>query len=198
MVLPESNHEVFRWVIHSLIRSQIELKREQDEEVNVYLAHLLLFLADPSYQQWAWGYVREYDSSVYDTAVGHVQHEDLVRKYFTYKVNADHLLISLGIFQNLGKIRGGVRRFYEQQPEIYIGRGKAYYDFAAEFNHQIYRRRTAVEEVLHKLSFSFQEYLKVLAHMRSSYFDFVERIPGEDFARWLKQLNDLEEKQGEK
>ncbi len=190
----ERDHEVFRFVIHALIRSQVELRKDQDEEVNVYLAHLLLFLASPSYQQWALGYVRKEDSSVYDKAMGQVHPEDLVRKYFTYKVNADYLLTSLGIFQNLGKIKGGVRRFYEQKPEIYIGRGKAYYDFAAEYNHQIYRRKTALEEILHKLSFSFEEYLQVLTYMRSSYFDFVERIPGEEFTRWLRQMENGEGK----
>ena len=191
----ERDNEVFRFVIGALIRSQVDLRKDQDEEVNVYLAHLLLFLADPSYQQWAGGYVREYDSSVYDQAIGQARPEDTVRKYFTYKVNADYLLTSLGIFQNLGKVRGGIRRFYEQEPEIYIGRGKAYYDFAAEFNHQIYRRKTTVEEVLHKLSFSFEGYLKILVHMRSSYLDFVHRIPEGDFTQWLRQMEKGEGKQ---
>lgn len=196
MFLRERENEVLRFVIRLLIRSQVELRKDQDEEVNVYLAHLLLFLADPAYQQWVRGYVKEYDSSVYDKAIGQVQPEDLARKYFTYKVNADYLLTSLGIFQNLGKIRGGARRFYEQEPGIYIGRGKAYYDFAAEYNHQIYRRKTTLEEVLHKLSFSFEEYLKILTYMRSSYFDFVKRIPEGEFTKWFRQLENGEGKQG--
>ena len=183
MFLQERENEIFRFVVRALIRSQMELGKDQNEEVNVYLAHLLLFLADPSYQQWASRFVREYDTSVYEEALG-----DRVHKYFTYKLNADYLLTSLGIFKNLGRVRGANRRFYEQTPEIYMGRGKAYYNFAAEYNHQIYRRKTTIEEVLHKLSFSFEEYLKVLTHMRSSYFDFVKRIPEEEFTKWFRQL----------
>ena len=160
----------------------MELKREQDEEINVYLAHLLFFLRDPVYQKWASGYVRQYETSVYDTAL----EKDRVHQYFTYKLNADYLLTSLGIFQNLGKPRGAFRRFYEQTPEIYIGRGKAYYDRAAEYHHQIYRQQTTLGKILHRLSLSFEEYVNVLSYMRSAYFDLIKRISEEDLASILK------------
>ena len=137
--LPRYNdHDAaYRFLVCSLVRSQMELKREQDEGVNVYLAHLLT---------------------------------------------------SLGIFQNLGKPRGAFRRFYEQTPAIYMGRGKAYYDLSAEYHRKIYRQRTTLEEILHKLAFYFEEYVRILAYMRSSYFDFVQRISGEDFERLLRRL----------
>ena len=164
----------------------MELKREQDEEVNVYLAHLLLLLADPLYQEWVSSYVSKHDTSVYQKGC---ELSDRVRKYFTYKLNADYLLTSLGIFQNLGKPHGAFRRFYEQEPKIYIGRGKAYYGMAADYNHQIYRRRTTLETVFEKLSFSFEEYVRILSYMRSAYLDFVQSIPDDDFTRFIQQLN---------
>lgn len=179
------NNDAYRFLVCSLVRSQMELNREQDEGVNVYLAHLLVVLINPTYLHWALGYVSEYDSDVFNK-VERVQ--DHVCHYLTYKFNADHLLISLGIFQNLGKPHGGVRRFYEQTPEIYMGRGKAYYDLAAEYHHQIYRQRTTLEEILHKLAFYFEEYVRILAYMRSTYFDFVQRISREDFEQLLQRL----------
>jgi hypothetical protein len=181
------NNDAYRFLVCSLVRSQMELKREQDEGVNVYLAHLLVLLTKPTYLEWALGYVSGYDTDVFNKAE---QTEDRICHYLTYKFNADHLLTSLGIFQNLGKPHGGGRRFYEQTPEIYMGRGKAYYDLAAEYHHKIYRQRTTLEEILHKLAFYFEEYVRVLAYMRSTYFDFVQRISGEDFKRLLRQLKD--------
>ncbi|MBI1976423.1 MAG: hypothetical protein HYS56_02830 [Candidatus Omnitrophica bacterium] len=178
-------NELFQFLIRSLLCSQLELKREQDDEVNVYLAHLLFYLMDPRYRQWTSRYIQKYDSAVYRQV--EQAEQDRVRKYFIYKLNADHLLTSLGIFQNLGNPRGTFRRFYEQRPEIYVGRGKAYYSMAARYNHQIHRRPTTVEEVLDRLAFSFEDYVKVLAHMRSGYLDFIRRVSQEDIAQWVRQ-----------
>ncbi len=181
----DNDNDACRFLVCSLVRAQMELKQEQDEGVNVYLAHLLVVLTNPTYLQWALGYVSEYDSDVFSKVE---QIQDHVCQYLTYKFNADHLLTSLGIFQNLGKPRGAFRRFYEQTPAIYMGRGKAYYDLAAEYYRKIYRQRTALEEILHKLAFYFEKYVRILAHMRSTYFDFVQRISPADFARWIREL----------
>lgn len=182
---PEGENQIFSFIVRSLIRSQIELKKEQDEMVNVYLARLLLFLADPAYQQWTSTFIKEYDTALSEEIK---EREDRVQKYFLYKVNADHLLTSLGIFHNLGNPRGAQRRFYEPKPTLFIGRGKAYYGMAAEYNHQIYHQHTAVEEVLQKLSSAFEEYVRVLSYLRSTYLDFVRKVSEEDLARFIRQL----------
>ena len=188
----ESSNEIFRFVLHTLLRSEDDLKREKDEEVNLYLAQILLGLTDPLYQQWSAGYVKEHDSSVFQSAE---EFPDRVHKYLLYKLNADYLLTSLGIFQNIGRPRGAYPRFYEQGPHIYMGRGKAYYGMAAEYNHQIYRHPTSVQEILQKLSRSFEDYVRILAYIRSTYFDFVRRISKQDLINFAQQLKLYEREQ---
>ena len=65
---------------------------------------------------------------------------------------------------------------------------------AAEYNHQIYRQRTALEEILQKLSNYFEDYVRILSYMRSAYLDFAPRISDEDLSRFTRQLKDYEKK----
>jgi hypothetical protein len=68
-----------------------------DEDVNVYLAHLLDSVIRPENVERARRYLSPYDTEVFRRLASS---KDARLKYTIYKTNADFLLISLGIFDS--------------------------------------------------------------------------------------------------
>src|SRR5206468_4153799 len=111
-----------------------------DEDVNVYLAHLLHSFVNPEYVEQSRRFLSKYDTDVFRRLA---QSTDARLKYQIYKTNADFLLVSIGIFDNPAAGAASPRR---QQPaeEAYIGRGKTYYHFAYSYSQQMHRRSEGV------------------------------------------------------
>ena len=59
---------------------------------------------------------------------------------------------------------------------MYVGRGETYYELAASYGRALTRRQTAAIEVLEKLSGGFAGYVTILNHLRSHYFNLIERV----------------------
>jgi hypothetical protein len=171
-----------------------------DEDVNIYLAHLLLAFSLPDYQALTRRYLNLNASDLMELVD---QSQDKVMRYFIYKVNADYLLVHLGIFHDLASAPADFFRKSERQ---FVEMGQSYYEQASEYNHQIYRKHTAVGEVLEKLSHHFGDYKKILEVMRSEFFHMMKKIssvescpPRESFEDLGKLLScvELEYKQNE-
>jgi hypothetical protein len=145
-----------------------------DEDVNVYLAHLLHSFINPDYIEQSKKYLSKYDADVFKR----LSHSTDARlKYAIYKTNADFLLVSIGIFDNpLAPTSTPQRAHPAPAEEAYIGRGKTYYHFAYTYSQQVHRKNQGVSEVLEKLSVGFEKYIKILSHMRGEYLDLVQRF----------------------
>jgi hypothetical protein len=141
-----------------------------DEDVNVYLAHLLHSFLNPEYVEQSRKYLSKYDADVFRRLQTST---DARLKYAIYKTNADFLLISIGIFDQPMNAQGEKVKPAE---EAYVGRGKTYYHFAYSYSQQIHRRNAGISEVLEKLSVGFEKYLKILSHMRGEYLDLGRRL----------------------
>lgn len=186
--LPTMGRELrpsYLFMMKCLLYSRMETglvsnKDYYDEDVNVYIAHLLNSFIDPGYVDRARSFLSKYDTEVF-RRLG--ESRDARLKYTLYKTNADFLLVSLGIFDNPAACAGpgepcsGPGRS-ESPPveEADIGRGRAYYRFAYSYSQQIHGRNTAVTEVLEKLSVGFDKYLRILAHMRGEYLNLVRSL----------------------
>lgn len=152
-----------------------------DEDVNVYLAHLLNSFSDPEYVENSRQYLHRYDHEVFRRLQ---RSTDARLKYVIYKTNADFLLVSIGIFDNprqwladrFPAVKAERPRPNEPTEEASIGRGKTYYHFAYTYSQQVNRRHPAVTEVLEKLAVGFDRYIKVLSHMRGEYLDLVRSL----------------------
>jgi len=145
-----------------------------DEDVNVYLAHLLHSFINPDYVEESKKYLSKYDADVFKRLSNST---DARLKYSIYKTNADFLLVSIGIFDNpLAPTASASRSKAAPAEEAYIGRGKTYYHFAYTYSQQIHRKNQGVSEVLEKLSVGFEKYIKILSHMRGEYLDLVQRF----------------------
>ena len=153
-----------------------------DEDVNVYIAHLLNSFIHPDFLERAQPYLSKYDSEVFQRLS---TSKDARLKYMLYKTNADFLLISLGIFDNPEAALAESGANYAARPDrahllpsedARIGRGRTYYQFAYSYSQQIHGKNRAMTEVLEKLSLGFDNYLRILAHMRGEYMDLLSRL----------------------
>jgi hypothetical protein len=167
-----------QFMMRCLLESRTTLGLPSDDEsehdVNIYLTHLLCAYGDPQYCLRVGGYISAYDSSVFERAQRSPSHRF---RYTVYKINADHLLMSIGVFQNPeGRPTESLPAAFRRSAETFVGRGKTYYDFASTYSQRVFGNSSGVTDVLGKLSENFQHYVRLLGQMRSEYFDFVERM----------------------
>jgi len=146
----------YYFMINCLLYSRMEtgLVSNQDfydEDVNVYLAHLLHSFINPEYVEQSKRFLSKYDTDVFRRLSNST---DSRLKYLIYKTNADFLLISIGIFDN-PMVPAGPRAKVQPSEEAYIGRGKTYYHFAYSYAQQVHRKNQGVADVLEKLSVGF-------------------------------------------
>jgi hypothetical protein len=166
----------YHFMINCLLYSRMEtgLVSNQDfydEDVNVYLAHLLHSFINPEYVEQSRKFLSRYDTDVFRRLA---HSSDARLKYLIYKTNADFLLVSIGLFDQPAAPQGGRR--HQPSEEAYIGRGKTYYHFAYSYSQQMHRKNQGVSEVLEKLSVGFDKYLRILSHMRGEYLDLMKRL----------------------
>jgi hypothetical protein len=157
-----------------------------DEDVNIYLANLLLSFMNPNYHRQAVKYLSRYDTSLFEK----IQSSSDVRlKYTIYKTNADFLLISIGIFKNPRAMRPGSNPVFRNSEEAYMGRGKAYYQFAYTYSQSMFKKPAAISEVLEKLSRGFEQYVEILSHMRGEYFNILDRLGNGEIFRLERSID---------
>jgi len=178
---PDSRREIepnFFFMMNCLLYSRLETgytsnRDYYDEDVNMYLANLLTSFMNPEYHRRTRKYLSRYDSTLFEKIKDST---DVRLKYTIYKTNADFLLISIGIFRNPEGSRPDSVPMFHNSEEAYMGRGKAYYQFAYTYSQSMFRKPTAITEVLEKLSRGFEHYVEILSHMRGEYFNILERL----------------------
>jgi hypothetical protein len=173
----ERSHTYF-FMMNNLLYSRIDSGFPSndeyfDEDVNVYLAGLLASLIDPASQAAAGRYIRTYDVQLFELVESM---QNSYSKFQAYKANADFLIVSIGIFDNPVRMRPRSVPYMSIPREKYIGRGMTYYHLAQSYCRETYRRNTALEAVLGKLSSGFAKYLRILSLMRSEYLNMYRKI----------------------
>jgi hypothetical protein len=168
------------FVLDSLLKSRIECGFESsaehhDENVNVYLVHLLSSLVEAP-ATGALAAPRDID--VFEKVR---RSQDARFKCEVYRTHADQLLVATGIFSETPYVEREGRRTYDGLAQDRIGRGKAYYRFASTFHGRTGARTSALALVLARLSDHFERYVDVLFHMRGEYFHLYERLREDDF-----------------
>jgi len=170
------------FMVHGLLSSRVQTgmsdEDRPEEDVNIYLAHLLSEYLRPQHSLRIQEYVSHYDSSVFER----VRTSTNTRfRYTVYKANADHILMMMGVFHNPGGGRPSTlpRRIDD---ETVLGRGRAYYDYAFTYSRCLHGRSSAITGVLGKLAFGFERYLRLLMHLRGEYLNLIDHLsPGDLF-----------------
>lgn len=174
----------FGAIMEMLLRTRLKLNLDKDqgiydEDVNAYLAGVLMSYIDPAYLQAVAEVLCKYEFDVHQAIV---RTPDRVRAYWVYKVNADDLLVTLGIFRKL---------WQEAQGEL--DRLKRYYANASEYQKRIYGKATAVGEIQTKLSAGPERYLAILSEARSDYLHFVEHLGAVELSEFSRRLEVFEQ-----
>lgn len=162
---------------------------EFDEDVNVYLAHLLFAVSLPEYYDITDSYLAEGSSGLMQMVQ---ETEDPVVKYYIYKVNADHLLVHTTIFDDLSA--GHRHRFFKSSPKYYRELAKLYYEQATILHQKIYRQKTGVKEVLGKIARHFKDYQNLLRLVRAQYFGYFDKFRERAFKGLAQEINRYEQR----
>ena len=191
--IPGSQPEgTFGAILEILLKARLELRMDSnlqlyDEDVNAYLGGVLVSYIDSKYLLAISEVLSKYDVDIYQAVVR--AGLDHVQRYRIYKVNADDLLVSLGIFHRL---------WQEQKSEVI--RIKQYYTCASECQKRIYGKSTAVAEIQTKLAEGTERYLRILSQARKDYLRFIQQIESEqlgDLARRVGKELPIQAKQDE-
>ncbi|MBI3317251.1 MAG: hypothetical protein HYZ85_04535 [Candidatus Omnitrophica bacterium] len=158
-----------------------------DEDVNIYMAHLLFAVSLPEYREMAEPYLSVDTSDILRWVRAT---EDRTIRYFIFKVNADHLLIHSSIFDDLNHRPS--QKIFKRSQKHFAELAKLYYDQAAAYHKRIYRRRTGVGEVLEKLSHYFEAYQGLLKVVRREYFSFVTSFRDQAFHHFMNEMKTFE------
>ncbi|MDH3256769.1 MAG: hypothetical protein OEM27_04070 [Nitrospinota bacterium] len=149
-----------------------------DEDVNQYITLTLAELANPEILPLINKYLVGLESDIGREAIGF---EDRAKKYLAYKVNADFLLLNLGLFHSDSNLLG----------DAYFDKGETYYYSAASSLKAIKGGRSGLSDVMEKLSERFGKYVEILRAMKNqheNYFSFHVRIPDAELKQFEHEL----------
>ena len=170
------------FVLDSLLKSRVDCgfesrENKYDEDVNVYLVHLLSQLvAGPGLSQMAADRALDVFARVSDSM-------DLRHKSVVYRTTADQLLITTSLFTQTPFAEQNGQRVFQPGAWDQIERGKEYYRYAAAYQERLPSGSPTMPHVLNSLSRQFENYVQVLFHMRGEYFHLFERIKEDQLQR---------------
>ena len=170
---------LFFFMFNAFLQARIDTGNESDadEEVNLYMAHLMHSVVDGRF----YGRCAEsLASSPVDVHQKVSQDETPRHKMRVYRTNADHRLVAFGLFDG----DGSHRSFYRQScaPGDPLGEAQQYYSWAALFGKRLPAKYGGLALALEKLAERFDTYREVIGHMRAEYFGLIHRLSaGETF-----------------
>jgi hypothetical protein len=167
-------------LLHSRVNTGLESNTEfYDEDVNVYLAHLLNAHVDPKYLARTSACIAVGDA---DLRLMIAETTNDRQRFRIYKANADYLLMAVAVFDIFEDHHYNRLAAFHISKDTYIGRAATYYELASSYASKLKWGSNALSDVLHKLSFGIDSYIKILSHLRGEYLDFIRRYsPGELF-----------------
>lgn len=192
----EDRESAIYFLLESILKSKDQthgIKRSFsfDEDVNIYLAHLLFAVSLPEYHDMADPFLSNNPQEVFEWVR---ETDDPMLRYFIFKVNADHLLIQSTIFNpdpaiaNRFTVKKNGR---EEKNEGHLA-AILYYNQAARCHAGVYDKKTGVGEVLGKIAGQFDIYAHVLTGVKEDYFKFIDCFREQAFQHFLVKMNAYE------
>ncbi len=191
-ITKQERDSAIRYLLNAIIKCRSESNFPSnyytyDEDVNVYMAHLLFAVSLPEYHEMAEPYLSTDTSDILRWVRAT---EDRTIRYFIFKVNADHLLMHTAVFDDLNnKVR---KKIFSRSSKHHQEVAKLYYEQAAAYHKRIYRKRTGVGDVLMKLAQYFDQYQEVLKKVRREYFHFVTSFKDQAFDQFMGEVRSYE------
>jgi hypothetical protein len=191
-ITQQERDSAIRYLLNAIMKSRKESHFPSnyytfDEDVNVYLAHLLFAVSLPEYHDMAEPYLSLETSDILRWVQAT---EDRTIRYFIFKVNADHLLIHSAIFDDIGHKPDS--KFFKKSQKHFRELAQLYYEQAAHYHTRIYRKRTGVGEVLTKIAKYFDQYQNLLRLVRRDYFNFMSGFRDQAFSQFMNEVQRYE------
>lgn len=176
-------------LLHSRVHTGIESNSSvPDEDVNVYLAHLLNAHIDPRYLERVSQYIAPDEPSLHRMVDGSA---DQRYRYMVYKSTADFLLMSVAVFDRFEARRYNRLSAFHTPKDAYIGRAASYYALAASQATQLERGARAVSVTLRKIADGMDGYVKILSYMRGQYLGFIHRYSSGEMFHLDRTIEDI-------
>lgn len=178
----------FFFVLNAYRHSKIDRKLESvdDEEVNVYMAHLLHSLVDGRF------YIDNRELLAATPADVFEKGEEIDsnhHKLKVYRANADHRFISFGLFSGFGGHRSRYSA-HQRTNETCLEQAQQFYSWAALFCSRLPRKYRGLSTTLAKIADQFEIYLDILAHMGSKYFNLLRQITAGELFHLEREINE--------
>lgn len=176
-------------LLHSRVHTGIESNSEvYDEDVNVYLAHLLNAHIDPRYLARVSCRIAQHDAELFRMIS---DCGDDRQRYELYRSNADFLLMSVAIFDVFECKHSNRLSPFRIRKDVYVARAAAYYALASSYAAKLRRGATAMSETLAKLSNGIDSYVKILSYMRGQYLDFIKRYSDGEIFHLERSIDEI-------
>ena len=192
----EDRESAIHFLLESILKAKdrphgLSRKLSFDEDVNIYLAHLLFAISLPEYHDMADPFLSTNTDEVFEWVR---ETEDPMLRYFIFKVNADHLLVQSTIFNpnpQLAKRFSFKKDVKEETSEERLA-AILYYNQASRCHAGVYDKKTGVGEVLGKIAGQFDVYRHILTGVKEDYFKFIECFREQAFQQFLVKLSGYE------
>ena len=192
----EDRESAIYFLLESILKAKdqshgLTRKLSFDEDVNIYLAHLLFAISLPEYHDMADPFL---STNAHDVFEWVRETDDPMLRYFIFKVNADHLLVQSTIFNPGASLAKRFSLKKEVKDEANEERLAAilYYNQASRCHAGVYDKKTGVGEVLGKIAGQFDVYRHVLSGVKEDYFKFIECFREQAFRHFLVKLSTYE------
>ena len=131
-----------------------------DEDVNQYITLILSDLVKGRSQTLINKYIVSMDVDAGQTVV---EASERSKKFIIYRINADYVLLNLGLLRSDTNILG----------DAYIDKGGFYYSSAASCLKEVLGGRSTLSDTMEKLSHQFVKYVRILRYMKNSDSNFL-------------------------
>jgi len=177
-------------LLHSRVHTGLESNSEfYDEDVNVYLAHLLNAHIGSPHAALNADLVAPDDATIHRMIA---DAPDDRQRYRIYKANADFLLIAVTIFDVFED------RHYNRHPafhvprESHVGRAALYYALAASYAARVGSGPASLAPTLQKISEGIESYVRILTYLRGHYLDLIRRYSAGELFHLERSIQEIE------
>lgn len=149
-----------------------------DEDVNQYITLTLADLVNPQNLPLLNQYMVGLNADAGQIAVNL---DRASQKYILYRINADYLLLNLGLFNPDTNLLG----------DAYFDKGRMYYCSASSSLKEAKGGKSGLSDVLDKLSYKFGDYVQILRAMKNvsdNYLSFHFKISDADIKRMAHEV----------
>ena len=157
------------YMFNAFVCSRLDINKETDgdEEVNMYMAHLLFSMVDGRLFSEHADRLGMTPADVFQKAE---EGDAPRRKFEVYRANADHRLAFYCLFSGTGEHQSLYHQTFTP-PESYPEEAQIYYGRAALAGFRLPARYQGVILAMKKIAANFEIYRSILAHMSGHYLD---------------------------